>query len=108
MASYLPALAPPCLNPTPCPTPTLQEQNNLRTTVLELLAIRKRNNISCRSKATIRKAAGDVYAATIDDKVAMKMGHGDWSPRQSNLNLGQKEWKLVCSGPNFAVWEAVY
>jgi hypothetical protein len=25
---------------------------------------------------TIRKAAGDVYAATIDDKIAMKIGEG--------------------------------
>ena len=27
---------------------------------------------------TVRKAAGDVYAATIDDKIAMKIGPGDW------------------------------
>lgn len=33
-----------------------------------------------RSKVTIRKASADVYAATIDDKVAMKIGPGDWSP----------------------------
>jgi hypothetical protein len=31
--------------------------------------VRRRNTIGCRSKVTVRKASGDVYAATIDDKV---------------------------------------
>ena len=48
----------------------------------------------------MRKAAGDVYAATIDDKIAMKIGRGDWSPNSA----GGKEWKLVVTGQNVAVW----
>lgn len=39
------------------------------------------------SKVTVRKAHGDVYAATIDDKVAMKIGGGDWSPNSSGTKL---------------------
>lgn len=51
-----------------------------------------------RSKVTIRKAAGDVYAATIDDKVAMKIGPGDWSPNSVGIKVNGKEFKVVVSG----------
>lgn len=47
----------------------------------------------------VNLATSDVYAATIDDKLAMKIGHGDWSP-----NRDGGTWKLECSGPQFAVW----
>ncbi len=53
-------------------------------------------------------ARAEVYAATIDNKLAMKVGHGDWSPETSGVKLGQTQWKLNCSGPNFAVWDAVF
>ncbi len=34
---------------------------------------------------TVKKAAADVYAATIDDKVAVKLGPGDWwVPRRAS------------------------
>lgn len=82
-----------------------QEQNGLRKAILELLDIRRRNGLQCRSKVLVRKAASDVYAATIDDKVAMKIGHGNWSPRDANVPSHGKEWKLASSGHNFAVWE---
>ncbi len=59
-------------------------------------------------QVVVLKAASDVYAATIDSKIAMKVGPGDWSPDIANLQLGQKEWKLAMSGPNTAVWEAIY
>ena len=60
-----------------CPL-CLQERDGLRKSIQELVAIRKRNGISCRSKVTVKKAAGDVYAAVIDDKIAVKIGPGDW------------------------------
>ena len=60
-----------------------------------------------RVQVTILKAATDVYAATVDKKLAMKVGWGDWSPETANVQVGQKSWALNCSGPNFAVWEAV-
>lgn len=78
------------------------EHNGLRKSILELMAVRKRQGINCRSKVTVRRATNDVYAATIDDKVAMKMGHGDWSPNHSQLG---GTWKSTASGPNFCVWE---
>lgn len=59
-------------------------------------------------QVVIQKASADVYAATIDAKIAMKVGPGDWSPTMANLQVGQREWKLVVSGHQFAVWEAIY
>lgn len=59
-------------------------------------------------QVVIQKASSDVYAATIDAKIAMKVGPGDWSPTMANLQMGQREWKLVVSGHQFAVWEAIY
>lgn len=38
----------------------------------------------------------------------MKIGPGDWSPTLDKVDVGQKEWKLLHSGPNFATWEAVF
>lgn len=85
----------------------MQDHDNLRKNILALLELRKRAGLHARSKVTIRRATGDVYAATIDDNVAMKIGHGDWSPNNPMINVGQKEWRIAASGPNFAVWEAI-
>ena len=56
----------------------------------------------------VHKATADVYAASVDKKIAVKVGPGNWSPNEDGLQVGQKEWKLATSGPNFAVWDAVY
>lgn len=79
---------------------------HLLQAVLDLLAIRKKHGINCRSKVIVRKAAGDVYAATVGDKIAMKIGRGDWSPTGAKLDVGQKNWKLAANGQDWAVWEA--
>lgn len=50
----------------------------------------------------------DLYAATIDKKITMKIGPASWSPGQDKVDVGQKEWKLVASGFNWAVWEAIF
>lgn len=52
----------------------------------------------CRSKVTVRKAATDVYAATIDDKLAMKIGSGDWSPAGLKMQVCMLE--LHMGGPS--------
>ena len=58
-----------------------------------------------RSKVVVKKATGDVYAAVIDDKVAIKMGSGDWSPNSPATKASGKDMKLASSGFQFAVWE---
>lgn len=45
-------------------------------------------------------ASGDVYGAVIDDKVAMKIGPGHWSPNQ----VSDGGYTIQCSGVNWAVW----
>ncbi len=32
------------------------------------------------------------------------MGYGNWSPGQDGVDIGQRDWGLAHSGPNFAVW----
>ncbi|KAL0327196.1 UNVERIFIED_CONTAM: Alpha-amylase 3, chloroplastic [Sesamum angustifolium] len=66
-----------------------------------LISVRKRNKIQCRSTVKIIKAERDVYAAMIDEKLAMKIGPGHYEP--SN---GQQNWSLAIEGRDYKVWEA--
>ncbi|KAJ9522786.1 hypothetical protein QJQ45_019818 [Haematococcus lacustris] len=77
-----------------------QEKDNLRGLIIKLCELRKRHGLNSRSKVTVRKATADVYAATIDDKIAMKIGSGDWSPKSSGIKLGNHDLKLAVSGIN--------
>lgn len=50
--------------------------------------------------------AGDVYAATINDSVAIKIGRGDWSPNMAKIEAkGAQGWVKACNGHNWACWE---
>ncbi|EFJ47473.1 hypothetical protein VOLCADRAFT_74960 [Volvox carteri f. nagariensis] len=83
-----------------------QEDGGLRKCILELLGVRKRNGVNARSKVVVKKSAADVYAAVIDDKVAVKIGPGDWSPNHAGVRTNGKDMKMASSGYQFAVWEA--
>lgn len=62
----------------------------------------------CTLQVLVHKATNDVYAASVDKKIAVKVGPGNWSPQDGGVQIGQKDWTLVTSGPNFAVWDAVF
>lgn len=47
------------------------------------------------------KAENDVYAAMIDEKLAMKIGPGHYEPSK-----GAKNWSLAMEGRDYKVWEA--
>jgi alpha-amylase len=50
--------------------------------------------------------AGDVYAATINDCIAIKIGRGDWSPNMAKIEAkGGQAWIKACNGHNWACWE---
>nr|DAD31168.1 TPA_asm: hypothetical protein HUJ06_010019 [Nelumbo nucifera] len=66
-----------------------------------LISLRHRTEINCRSKVQITKAERDVYAAIIDDKVAMKIGPGYYEPPG-----GSGRWVLAIEGKDYKVWEA--
>lgn len=65
-----------------------------------LIDIRRRNQINSRSVVNIQVADNSRYAAIIDDRVAMKIGAGAWSPSGTG-------WRLALDGESFAVWERV-
>ncbi|KAF8399420.1 hypothetical protein HHK36_015285 [Tetracentron sinense] len=66
-----------------------------------LISLRNRTKINCRSTVKITKAERDVYAAIIDEKVAMKIGPGHYEPPS-----GPKKWALATEGKDYKVWEA--
>ncbi|KAM7269841.1 hypothetical protein ACFE04_025338 [Oxalis oulophora] len=70
--------------------------------IANLIALRKRNKLHCRSKVQIIKAENDVYGAIIDEKVAMKIGPGHFEPPS-----GPKTWSSSVKGRNYKVWEAL-
>ncbi|CAL5228346.1 g11459 [Coccomyxa viridis] len=78
----------------------------LRTGIFDLLKLRRRLEIHADSQVEIREANEEVYAATVDDKLAMKIGPGAWEPSKAGINVGQKAWLLAVNGPGFMVWEA--
>lgn len=90
---------------TPCVFYDHFHDPNFKVAMVEMIKTRKRNAINARSKVTVRKAYADVYAATVDDRVAVKIGPGDWSPNTGDTAVGGKRWKLTASGFQFAVWE---
>lgn len=53
---------------------------NYSTIINELMKIRKANGINANSVLTVAAAQNDLYAATIDDKVALKIGNTAWAP----------------------------
>ncbi len=69
----------------------------------ELLRIRARNNITTSSTLKILAAEDDIYVASIDDRVTIKMGPrydmGDLVPSK------EEGWRFVLSGSGWAVWE---
>ncbi|KAL9424111.1 hypothetical protein AB3S75_036064 [Citrus x aurantiifolia] len=75
--------------------------SHYRQEIEALLSVRKRNKIHCRSRVEIVKAERDVYAAIIDEKVAMKLGPGHYEPPS-----GSQNWSFVTEGRDYKVWEA--
>jgi alpha-amylase len=69
----------------------------IKTEIDTLIKIRKDNGLSSTSVLNIVAATNNLYAAIIDDKVAMKLGSDNWSPP----GIG---WNLKISGNGFAVW----
>ena len=78
-----------------------QHDNGLREAIRKLIKVRKRLGINSRSVVKILKAVSETYAANVDDKLVMKIGHGDFTP---NVGKDKGAWELETSGPSFAVW----
>ncbi|KAF3431413.1 hypothetical protein FNV43_RR26144 [Rhamnella rubrinervis] len=75
--------------------------SHYRSEIAALISVRKRNKIHCRSIIKITKAERDVYAAIIDEKVAMKIGPGYYEPTS-----GSQRWSTAIEGRDYKVWES--
>ncbi|XP_034682140.1 alpha-amylase 3, chloroplastic isoform X1 [Vitis riparia] len=75
--------------------------SHYRSEIASLISLRNRNEIHCRSTIQITMAERDVYAAIIDEKVAMKIGPGYYEPPK-----GQQRWTLALEGKDYKIWEA--
>ncbi|KAI3931330.1 hypothetical protein MKX01_040247 [Papaver californicum] len=73
--------------------------SHYKSEIAGLISIRNRNKINCRSTINITKAERDVYAAIIDEKVAMKIGPGHYEPPNGS------EWKSSFEGRDYKMWE---
>lgn len=72
----------------------------LGSQIKSLMTLRKSQGINSNSSVTIDTATQGLYAAYIDDKIAMKMGSTSWTPSGDN-------WELYQSGTDWAVWQKV-
>jgi alpha-amylase len=64
--------------------------------VRALIRLRREQHITSTSVVNIVAADGAKYAAVVDEKVAVKIGPGSWSPGHG--------WKVRVDGSDFAVW----
>jgi hypothetical protein len=69
----------------------------IKSEIDAMIKIRKDNGLSSTSNLNIVAATNNLYAAIIDDKVALKLGSDNWSPSGSG-------WTLKLSGNGFAIW----
>src|SRR5262249_36987230 len=67
-----------------------------RRVIGELIRVRRFAGPHSRRRAAITAAEGGLYAAVIDDAVAVKLGSRGWSPGHG--------WILAADGERFAVW----
>lgn len=75
--------------------------SHYRSEIAALISLRKRKKIHCRSNIQITMAKRDVYAAIIDERVAVKIGPGHYEPPS-----GPQNWSSVLEGRDYKVWEA--
>ena len=70
----------------------------IKSQIDAMIKIRKDNLLSSTSSLNIVAASNNLYAAIIDNKVAMKLGSDNWSPSGTG-------WTLKLSGTGFAIWD---
>lgn len=73
----------------------------LKEEIGALIAVRKQNDINAASKVHIATAESDLYVATIDERVILKIG-----PRFDMGHLTPNaEWQIAAVGKDYCVWE---
>merc|ERR1712025_405108 len=72
---------------------------SIRKVIVDLIKVRKKYGLHSRSKVRVMAAKGELYAAVVDNKVAVKIGPLNWSPNQ----ILPESFKLESSGHQYAV-----
>jgi alpha-amylase len=69
---------------------------NLKASIKALMDVRRNKGVTSTSSISIQRAENGLYAAIVNNNVAMKIGPNSWSPGAG--------WTLATSGNNYAVW----
>nr|AHI58937.1 alpha-amylase 3 [Boehmeria nivea] len=75
--------------------------SDYQSEIAALISIRNRNKINSRSSVKITKTERDVYAAIINDRVAVKIGPGHYEPHSAG-----QIWIQALEGRDYKVWVA--
>lgn len=70
---------------------------NLYQPIQALIALRRELNIRSDASVAVQVADASRYAAIVDDKLAVKIGPGDWQPGAG--------WTLALSGDGYTLWK---
>ena len=82
---------------TPCVFYDHMKCPHLADAVKRMVQVRKTQGLHCRSSVSIERADTECYAAVVDEKVAVRIGHGGWSP-------GGAGWQAAFEGDRCCVW----
>ncbi|KAH9549465.1 hypothetical protein CY35_10G021500 [Sphagnum magellanicum] len=75
----------------------------LHTQIAELIAVRTRTGVHCRSPVKILQANFEGYVAKVGEGLVMKIGDLDWNPSKQNNLKGS--WKRCVDRDGYKVWE---
>jgi alpha-amylase len=83
---------------TPCVFWTDWNIASIQSAIKTLIAVRRAAGITSTSSFNINSYTSGLYAAYVNNNVAVKLGTGSWSPSDTS-------YKLSTSGSNYAVWK---
>ena len=82
---------------TPCVFYDHMKCPHLADAVKRMVQLRKEQGLHCRSSLSIEQADSESYAAVVDEKVAVRIGHGGWSPAGGG-------WQVAFEGDRCCAW----
>jgi len=81
---------------TPCVFYDHMQCGHLSDVVKRMIRIRQAQGLHCRSAVSIERADNECYAAVVDGRVAVRVGHGGWSPGAG--------WEVAFGGNRCCLW----
>jgi alpha-amylase len=75
----------------------------LHDQIAELIAVRTRTGVHCRSPVKILQANFEGYVAKVGESLVMKIGHLDWNPSKQNNLTGS--WERCIDRDGYQIWQ---